>query len=178
MKVICHFKEEEVDHRSRLLGEAAPPQLLLLARHGFNVTCKALREQQGEDAPVPVWKDVAATWIELVACWVKGDPADTPGLRAARVAVMEVARKTIGPTVPGLAYAYDLPPQEAAALYVEEWGPDEQDPSLVVVRPLDDEARALRDWNGAVNPPYRVFTVVPRTTWTACAAEGPDAVLA
>jgi len=171
MKVLCHFRDRVTSGHECVLGEPTEAQIEQLARRGFEATCETMQEYRGDEATArtPAWTSVRATWVDLVARWLQGNAADTTGLKAARKAVMELARREIGPLVPRIKDVYPEPPEKAAMEFVEEWDPENREKVLVVARPLDDEARALGCWKGDAKAPFLVIGVWPtiEVTWSA-----------
>lgn len=171
MKVLCHFRDRVTSGHECVLGQPTEAQLEQLARRGFEATCEVVQEHMGDEATArtPPWASVRVTWVDLVAGWLKGNAADTTGLKAARRAVMDLARWEVGPLVPRINDIYPEPPEKAAMEFVEEWAPDNEGKVLVVVRPLDDEARALTCWKGDAKNLFIVIGVWPtiEVTWSA-----------
>jgi hypothetical protein len=183
MKMLCYFKERLARGHECLLGEPTEAQLEQLARCVFDVI-EVTPSPEPPRKPAPVangsWSQLRKAWVEFVRGWLRGEAAEGPAFIEARRAVMALAEQEVGPLVPHLTDTYDkVLPEEAAKEFVEEWEDDTDRPVLVVVRPLDDEARALDCWQGDTKRPFVVIRAEAHVevTWSTREAEGEEASL-
>ncbi len=68
---------------------------------------------------------------------------------------------------PGLSDEYADGPAAAAVSFVTEWEADSVRTAIVVVKPLDDEARAITGWEDNGDGPFMLLRVSPIVRWQA-----------